>query len=511
LGLLWRDFFEVGLSLVDGGHRVTSIAQPTVGVLPGVVRDPTSVAAPADKSFTGIPAHVAAELGVGAIHPADLYGSELVLGELDKRARGSASGLELGRVRESLARWRENVQRRSYAGDFGYQLAARIIALRSEIEQCRATLAELATPAAIDDDFAERQEALARRSRRLIWGGLLVPLALFVAVQFSWISGRTAVLVGLAALVAWIVTLTIMFVIGQARLFRLLNRQVSDRGAAEATRSNLAAALGDLDRVLCAYGSYRHWAAILGTVVARPFGAPAPRRPGLRKLTGPLPRSVQVGAVVAAPEALRDATAALEPLVFVEGWLDTSYQVFLATAARSVQTSTLTGEQQVDALFTELSRRDSDSLARLADVVATAGVGEQARLRFWERAAALLAQPPLAAVRTALLANVDWSGERAAELSAMGDVLTQADRASIGFTGELLAADARAQGALIVDPTRGARLTESDSELGQNLSVTEFGASFAVDGLQISAAAGATSAAARDHRAGGGAPAGRRL
>jgi hypothetical protein len=88
-------------------------------------------------------------------------------------------------------------------------------------------------------------------------------------------------------------------------------------------------------------------------------------------------------------------------------------------------------------------------------------------------------------VRTALLGNVHWSGERGAELAVMGDVLAQQGRAPIGFSGELLTADARAQGALIVDPSRGTRLSGSGSELGQNTCVTEFGNSFAVDGLQI--------------------------
>jgi hypothetical protein len=487
LGLLWRDFFEVGLSLIDGAHRVSAINQPTVGPLPGVVRDTTSVAAPADRAFTGIPAHVAAELGVGAIHPADLYLSEAVLRELDDRSRGSASGLELGRVRESLARWRESVQRRSFAGDFGYQLAARIVELRNEIEGLRATLVELATPVDIDDGFAARQEALARRARMLIWASLLVPVVLFVAHRFNWLSTRGVLLTGLAALLVWVVTLTVMFIIGQARLFRLLNRQANDRGAAEAARANLSAALADLDRVLCAYGSYRHWAAILGTLVTRPFGAPTPARTKLRMLTGPLPRSVQVGSIEPTPAALDGATAALRPVVFVEGWLDTSYQTFLATA-QSVQTATLTGDQPVESLFTELSRRDSDSLAHLAQLIGTRGLDPAARDRFWENAAAQLAQPNLTAVRAKLLGNIAWSGDRAAELDAIGDPLGQPGRESINFSGELLVADARSQGAHVVQAERGVRLNGPGIGLGQNLSVAEFGRSFSSEGMNIALA-----------------------
>ncbi|MGV1004892.1 MAG: hypothetical protein ACOYEV_09030 [Candidatus Nanopelagicales bacterium] len=483
LGLLWRDFLEVGLSLADGRARVAAVPQPTVGGVPGVVSSPAAIAAAPDLAFTRIPPEVAAELRVTAIAPPDLYRTETILTELGERRRRNIAPLDLGRVAAELRGWQRTVQLSSFAGQVGMSLAQRISQLRQQLADDEATLAGLGEPVESDDEFLVRQEKLARRMRVVLWIGLIYPTVLALGRWQDWLSHRTALLLAGFGLTLWLVVLAVMFVLLQRLLFMLLTRRGRAEEAGRTAQANLRSGLADLDQVIRAYGQFTYWASVLGAFAARPFGPEPTACPPPRQLTGELPRSLQVGVVRPDPVAQAAADAAVRPLLYPQGWLEEPYRVLRALAADVTGNQAVGGEGQTASLFQELCRPDTKDLAALTELVCNGGVGQAARAELWERAEGVLSSQPLAAVRAALLRPTNWAGERSAEIAQGGALHTSAGSAA--FAGQLLRSAARTHGELLVQPELTVRLVAGPDGLSRTVGLTEFGGGFPPEELDL--------------------------
>ncbi|HTM86117.1 MAG TPA: hypothetical protein VL179_14680, partial [Mycobacterium sp.] len=137
-------------------------------------------------------------------------------------------------------------------------------------------------------------------------------------------------------LAGYLVAAMILFIVGQRHLFAELNLHQSKITALEALHLNLRTALADVSRLSSAYGQLLAWNRVLGEVLRAPFGPVEPPRPRRLHISDGLPRSMQVGVAAPGSQDAESTARSLQQRLYAIGWLTSSWERMLASAARKV-------------------------------------------------------------------------------------------------------------------------------------------------------------------------------
>ena len=319
--VLWRDYVNAGLSLVDGQERVPDVPQPRVGASPAVVRTTGRVSPAPTAEYRDLPPYLTVALGVEAIAPWDSLRTESVLQHLDELSTDRQLARDAQATRPQILSWRAATQEGTFVGRVGSRLSRRMQELRLEIANLKRSIADAAREIDVDSSFVEQQERLARRMRWTFWIGLVAILAFVGAGWAGWLGWSTAAWWIFGLVIAWFITLTVQFLLGQREVFRLLNRQQQLNESMGAHKRNLGASMADLQRVSAAYAQFLDRSRGLGAFLAQPLGPPVQAVADHVDLADDLPLAVQLGEVPAVPASVGAAAAIMRPKLFPVGWL----------------------------------------------------------------------------------------------------------------------------------------------------------------------------------------------
>lgn len=405
LGPLWQDFFEVGLSLVDGATRNPGVPLPKYGTRDAVISRAADVAMPPSEVYRISPA-VAAQLGnlgVPHIDPCDLRLCDLALREISRRP----PTVKLASEEDSLRAWRDKVSH-TYAGRVGEALSRELDALRAEIDQLMQRMHASSGAAPVSGDVQER---LGGRMRATTLIGLLAILGLLAARAMGLISSGIAAIIALVGLVVWFTAMFVMFLRAQRDVFALVNRLEADVGDEKRMRARLGEALAEYSRISVAYRQYQDWARVLGAFLAAPLGGTsADVVPEPKFIRGRLPRSVQLGSVVADRETELVA-ARLRRHLYVVGWLSGPYEILMQRAADVANPARPPGRWQSHAdVFHDINKPYTPCLRQFADEIWSCGLGPGAALGFRGRTLELLGADPFKEDLVRLIKHVRWAG-----------------------------------------------------------------------------------------------------
>lgn len=319
LGELWKDFVNGALTLGDAGRRDAALPPVTVGGTVGIIADPSAIVPDPNDVFPLSSGPVEARLGVSSIPAADVLAANRLRTEL-QRLETTDVTTDAARVRERLESWYPK-RSSAFSTAFANPLAKRLSAVTEEIGQLLAVLERLSGSTAVGVDEVRHQRGLGRRVLLTGLIGLLATVAGYYVVDQVAESGWRAWLAVALLLIATVVAMLWVFTHGQAALFRALNAMETAQSELELTRANLGFAISHHRQLVSAYRQFQSWSAILGEVLARPFGTPVAaddsRDPGLESL----PRSVRRAAAATSPSALGYVSVDLRRRHLQQGWL----------------------------------------------------------------------------------------------------------------------------------------------------------------------------------------------
>lgn len=487
MSALWKDFASAAMTLADAGERVVGLTPVQIGTALGVLRN-AGLAVPAhDQSFSGVPPHLAASVGMGEVAPYDVLGAFALEERLRAVADQPSLGVAASAALHALGQWKaEHFD--SFAARVGNRVGDSLYSTAAEI---RSLLEQIKQAASADDLLAEiaaRQKRLALVLRVL---AIVVVLALAltgVLYAVKQITMTTLIVVLGGMLLAWLLGSLLTFLRGQRDLFALINARRAVMSNEQLARRNLRHALTDAQRLGDCYGQFLAWSKILGTVLTAPFGRfvdtdDAPER----QITG-LPLAVGLGTAVAEPSVIAAAANEIRRDIFSVGWLTTSWEMAVANAYQQVGPLGVDLRADPQSIFRSQSTEAGNVLALWGDALLADGVDRSIADDHWTRILIAL-EGTRSALGDSLLAQVADSRLDPPELVGHDTFMGEVDAVSQNGPGRmddgLVSDGARVRGVAVVDQSFTQR---SRSGLGRTVSLTQLTAGFA--GYELLAAAG---------------------
>jgi hypothetical protein len=244
-----------------------------------------------------------------------------------------------------------------------------------------------------DSELGRKQERLAW-ALRVVFAVLLAVLAVLVVLGVrDTIETSTAVISGAAAVALGAGSSFGIFVAQQRNLFATLHQAQVRASQVEVNERNLVLAAQDLRRITQAYGQFLDWAAVLSVVIAQPYGEDQGPVADVLLVADGMPLSTAIGAAAPPDGLLAETVRRLRQDHYQPGWLDLPWEAVLASAMDRLEE----GEgSDLTWLYSEPSGPDH-LLSRWAELVETAGTGDQPRMRAWQQVLERLPPAMLAA------------------------------------------------------------------------------------------------------------------
>jgi hypothetical protein len=336
LSPLWADFVNAALTLADGGRRAAGLEPVRVGAAVGVVRNCADVVPSAADRFSGIPASLAAVIGVTAVEAPDVMAATALRERLTRSYADPAAGIEARRAAADLDTWQASAAK-SYAWQSGLILANFLDRARREVAALVQQIRDTANREAVDERLRRRQRTIGLILKTFGWTLCAALVLLAFAAAVDWVSWKFALITGGVLLGLYLVIALALFLLAQRDLFAEINLRQSQQSQLDAMHANLRTALQDLSRLSGAYGQLLAWSRVLGAMLRAPFGPAPPRRPAAGQLTDGLPRSTQLGVATANRNATDTAIHRIEQRLYQVGWLTGPWDDMLAAAAKELR------------------------------------------------------------------------------------------------------------------------------------------------------------------------------
>lgn len=331
LTALWVDYANFALTLADGGRRSAGPEPIRVGSAVGVVSTGADVVPASADAFTGMPASLAAVIGIRQVAGGDVLGAADAKHRLERTFGDPAAGVEARQAFTALGQW-EAATARSYATQTSAILVDFLGRARMEVAGLVERIRELAGRSGEDGALRRRQQAILTIMRTAGWTVFAVLLALLGVAVKRWVGWRFPLQVGGVLLVLYFVAMLIMFILMQRHLFAELNLRKTQMSEFEALQLNLRSAVQDVSRLSAAYGQLMAWNRVLGEVLRAPFGPVAPLHRPRPQIVDGLPRCMRI-AVAAPTSGGADETArALQQELYAVGWLTAPWERMLESA-----------------------------------------------------------------------------------------------------------------------------------------------------------------------------------
>ncbi|MGJ3509669.1 hypothetical protein [Enemella sp. A6] len=438
---VWRDYVEVGLTLIDAGDRSHALPPVQVGTDRGVLRHPGLVAPSPDDAFTAIPPRVSNAVKITTVRAGDPLGTHTLQQRLLALSNQPSLAREVDQTLRDLADWQQR-HNNSYAARTGALLGKQLMDTSNEVRTLMSKASQ-AAPVDLDTGTAERQKSIAAWMRAVLIVFLVSVAALILGGARDWLNWLPAG-IGIAInLVLWAVTSMVLFMLSQRELFRDLHRRKVAVSQAEADRENLRIATRDLRRQTEAYGQLQEWTRVLGVVVHEPFGRSGGRDAGVAALESGLPLNAQVGFAVPEPRATGEVVAHLRRTVFVPGWLSAPWERALADAGARLGPQAFDLSEDPRRMFGQRAGVSESWLTRWSALLERDGAGEAAAEELWRRVLDELSHGS-SDLRGRLISDVRVIGQRdpvpvADFLGGLGDEADQTRR----FDERVLSREAR--------------------------------------------------------------------
>ncbi len=438
---LWQAYAAAALTLCDAGERNPAFPPVEIGARKGVLRRREDAVPDASTRFTEVPPHLAAVVGAAEIAPYDTLEADDLEQRLAALASQPGAGVAASTALEELRRWRRKFAT-SFSVRIGSRLGEALTTVRAEVAGILERLREGAGDD-VDDRLARSQRKLARALRILfiVFAVLLALVGILLGFAVVGAALGWSLIGGL--LLAWFVSSFVLFIRGQATLFRLMRERRELLSRREADEANLRHALRDMRRLVDAYTQFLRWSEVLGVVLADPFGSSSREASSSTPGLAGLPLSVVVGEAQTDAAALDIVAAELRRLAFEPGWLNAVFGTVMRNAHRRLGGRGIEFREAPDLLFRQLGEGDQSVLPTLTAHLARHGVDPDAGDRRWAGSLGLLAEHP--SLSEQLLQRVDSAGASVAYGEFMGALERSAGGSHQGIEDSSLRPDVRIQ------------------------------------------------------------------
>lgn len=430
---LWQDYVDGALTLADGGYRDPLLPPVQIGTTTGVLAASADCVPGPSEDFTDVPGYVSAALGTTSVGANDLLAARALEQQLRARQSDSAMASDAGHALQRLDAWQRD-RRRSYAWHVGVVLADRLVEVADEVRGLVEGLAAIAHAPDLDAASRARQRRLSRVTTFLFVGLCAVVVGAGVLAWLSVISWGDAGIVAGTALLVWLVASFVVFTHGQRALFRELNRRRTLVAQADAMRVNLVEALRDQRRLATAYRQFVEWSAVLGVLLAEPFGPIRPAESRAPSVGGGMPLSTRLGEAVADDVAIASAAALLRRDVFTAGWLTPVFESAVRDVERRLGPDADALQGSPERIFETPGGPGRTPLTEWARSLREDGAGAAAGDRVWARLLDTL-RDGRAELGDSLLAKVRPLDVAGAEPVPLDDFMAGVDRAAGGGAG----------------------------------------------------------------------------
>jgi hypothetical protein len=460
---LWQGYSAAVLTLCDAGERNPALAPVEIGAHKGILRRRDDAVPGSEVRFTDVPPHLAAVVGSPVIAPFDVLEADDLEQRLAVQASQPGSGVAASTALEALRRWRRHFST-SFSVRIGTRIANSLTAVRAEIAQILERL-RAAGNDEIDERLARTQRKLARVLRIILIVCVVLAIIVVVLLLLTVIGTSLALWLLGGLLVAWFVSSFIVFLKGQAALFRMMKERRELVSRQEVDQKNLQHALRDARRLVDAYTQFLRWSEVLGVVLADPFGAARQTSAvDVAHVTG-LPLSIVVGEMEADVDELEIVAAELRSLVFEPGWLNPVFGTVVRNAHRRLGGRGIEFREAPDLLFRQLGEGEHSVLPALSAHIGRHGVDSETGDRKWHESLGFLVEEK--ALSDRLLQRVKIAGRVITYSEFIGALERPATASDQGIEDSALRPEVRIQagktGIAVSEPvtvTRGlSRLT----------------------------------------------------
>lgn len=288
---MWADYRSGAFSLVDAGDRQGMPPRQLSDGRRAILRFADDCVPAPDRRFTAVPGQVAARVGLGSVAVGDVLGARLLRDRLEHLGRVEPmQAMAAGGAVGELTDW-VNTHDRSYSAQVGGRIAQSLVHTVAQLGDYLRVL-DRAPDADTGDTGGSRAVTLWLRVLAGLAGlGIIAGPALRL---MGVVNTRLAVIIAVAPVLLWLGVVVGVFANQQRHLFQELNRRARALSEIEAAQVNLRQAVIDVRRLQDAYEQYLIWSAIVGALLARPYGPPAPAQAGLPRIARGLPRTTRV-------------------------------------------------------------------------------------------------------------------------------------------------------------------------------------------------------------------------
>ena len=406
---LWSSVISAGLTLADGGERLSGLDPTRIGGKVAVVRDTALVAPSPDRTFL-LPPPVVARVEVASVSPYDVRQQSAIAAVM---AGAPATDPEVQRTAADFDAWRQQVTG-SYTGLLGSRLADDVAQRAAQLKHLLSQLATTATlQPSVDTSAVADEQALVRRAAwRFLFGLLAIASLTAVLFRYTVLGAARGWTLVAVLLVGWAVVHVLAVIKRQQRVFALLNARRQEQDELEVASHNLPKVANGLYLSSLLYEQYLLWAPVLGRFLQQPFGPPVTPTHA-PSLTGSLPRAVGFGVVH--PDAEQVAVVAYDVggSVFEPGWLSPLWQSLFDDAGRRLGSAGLPLRDAPLTLWADTARSHDSLLRRWSSSVAADGITRGAGDALWERARAALLARGTAHLTAQLLTSVEVQAQQA--------------------------------------------------------------------------------------------------
>lgn len=326
LAPFWRSYVDAALTLVDGGgHGVGAdeIPGPRLDNTPAIVAE-VRCSVPADEhAFAGenrvLSDIVGSRLEQTRIQAYDPYGARVYAEAIDYAARNTTNA-SVHALKHDFDTWVEE-SRHSFGWQMGERIVDKMRVAGEKVRACRERAAEYTLlHESFDGDEAETR-SLARWTRGVTAGWAV----LLVFLGYLWVGadllGWSGFLVAAAVLSAAVLALQAQFFSrGKRGVFEVVEKRRLLRRNEEQNEEDLRVAVAEVERTTRAYAQFLAWSAIVGRVIARPFGEMSSTVGGRRHPESGLPRNTSVSEIQWSGPELALSADLIRQEVFQVGW-----------------------------------------------------------------------------------------------------------------------------------------------------------------------------------------------
>lgn len=484
LGPFWRAYVNGAMTLVDGGQHgagTDDVVGPNIDKTPAIVSDARWSVPSAGHAFDGenriLRDTVGSQLGETTIQAYDPYGARAYSDALDYAARNTTNA-SVHRLKSDFDRWVGQAQH-SFGWQMGERLAGKIADARDKVAYCRDVAAgfEDTRNGFPDEEGVARSLAGKLRGILVLWFVLIAlvaylcashynPGAAWALVSWDFFTWQRSLLTGILISVVLLIIQMVIFARANRGIFDRIEKRRTLQENEQIVAHDLRAGLAELEKTSRAYSQFLAWSAIVGRVIAHPFGEIATNTRARRHPESGLPRNTSVSEHTLSEEELARVTDEIRQDVFGAGWAGEALDEHLRRGMNLSQ-SKMAGADEVHKLYGQPGTN-----SQLADIAAACRDGRG--FRHFERADRLWAEG---------IAQLRRSGA-GADAAAGGSGLRRAVESIEDAPGQGTAFSAKAvtpqgvnNGATRVDETiRHSRANQREDALSESYTVVEYGA-----------------------------------